>query len=170
MEDLTLFLALVFGVAGGLGTFAGGYFADFFSKHDMKWMPRIVVAATVIGLPFGIAIYLVETSFWVFALIGIPAAMGAVYLPPTYAMTQCLVEVRMRTVASALLLFIINLIGMGLGPLIAGALSDYLEPAYGKDGLRYSLLILSFLNIWAAAHYWIAGRYYEGDLKRMTKA
>lgn len=170
MVDLSLFLALVFGVAGGLGTFAGGYFADLFSKRDKRWMPRIVVAATVIGLPFGIALYLVDSSFLVFALIGIPAFMGAVYLPPTYAMTQGLVEVRMRTVASALLLFVINLIGMGLGPWAAGAISDYLEPTFGKDSLRYALLILSFLNIWAAAHYWIAGYYYEQDLKRVTKA
>lgn len=170
IADMSLFLALVFGVAGGIGTFAGGYFADLFSKRDKKWMPRIVVAATVIGLPFGIAIYLVDSSFMVFALIGIPAAMGAVYLPPTYAMTQGLVEVRMRTVASAMLLFIINLIGMGLGPWVAGELSDMLKPTYGDDSLRYALLALSFLNIWAAAHYWIAGNYYEDDLARMTKA
>jgi predicted MFS family arabinose efflux permease len=170
MADMSLFLALVFGVAGGIGTFAGGYFADAFSKHDKRWMPRIVVAATVIGLPFGIAIYLVDSSFLVFALIGVPAAAGAVYLPPTYAMTQGLVEVRMRTVASALLLFIINFIGMGIGPWLAGAISDYLQPTYGDDSLRYALFLLTFLNIWAAAHYWIAGYYYEDDLKRVTAA
>lgn len=170
MADMSLFLALVFGVAGGLGTFLGGYLADLFSKRDLKWMPRIVTIATFIGLPFGIAIYLVDSSFLVFALIGIPAMAGAVYLPPTYAITQSLVEVRMRTVAAALLLFIINFIGMGLGPLIAGAISDYLQPQYGKDALAYALLSLSFLNIWAAAHYWMAGRDYEQDLKRVTKA
>jgi predicted MFS family arabinose efflux permease len=169
MADLSLFLALVFGAAGGIGTFLGGYLADTFSKHDKRWMPRVVTIATLLGLPFGIAIYLVESSFLVFALIGIPALMGAVYLPPTYAMTQGLVEVRMRTVASALLLFVINFIGMGLGPLIAGALSDYLTPQYGNKAIAYALLALSFLNIWAAAHYWIAGRYFEADLKRMTR-
>jgi predicted MFS family arabinose efflux permease len=170
MTDLSLFLALVFGVAGGLGTFFGGYIADQFSKHDLKWMPRIVTLATIVGLPFGIAIYLTDSSAIVFALIGVPAALGSVYLPPTYAMTQGLVDVRMRTVASALLLFVINLIGMGIGPWLAGFISDMLAPTYGKDSLRYALLILTFLNIWAAAHYWIAGRYFERDLKRMTKA
>lgn len=170
MADLSLFLALVFGVAGGLGTFFGGYVADQFSKHDLKWMPRIVTIATLVGFPFGIAIYLTESSWMVFVLIGIPAALGSAYLPPTYAMTQGLVEVRMRTVASALLLFVINLIGMGLGPLIAGLISDALTPTYGPNALAYSLLILSFLNLWAAAHYWIAGNYFEQDLKKMTKA
>jgi MFS family permease len=170
MTDLSLFLALVFGVAGGIGTFLGGYLADLFSKRDVKWMPRVVTLATIIGLPFGLAIYLVDSSFLVFSLIGIPAMMGSVYLPPTYAMTQGLVEVRMRTVASALLLFVINFIGMGLGPLIAGALSDYFTPLYGKDALAYSLFAMSFLNIWAAVHFWIAGRDFESDLKRVTKA
>ncbi|MBP6014888.1 MAG: MFS transporter [Alphaproteobacteria bacterium] len=170
MTDLSLFLALVFGVAGGLGTFLGGYIADHFSKRDLKWMPRIVTIATLIGLPFGLAIYLVESSAMVFALIGVPAALGTVYLPPTYAMTQGLVEVRMRTVASALLLFVINLIGMGLGPLLAGLISDALTPTYGKSALAYALLSLSLLNVWAAAHYWLAGRYFEQDLKRVTKA
>lgn len=168
MTDLSLFLALVFGVAGGLGTFLGGYIADQFSKRDMKWMPRIVTIATVIGLPFGVAIYLTESSWVVFALIGVPAALGSVYLPPTYAMTQGLVEVRMRTVASALLLFVINLIGMGLGPLVAGLISDALTPAYGKDSLKYALLILTVFNVWAAVHYWIAGRYFEADFKRVV--
>jgi predicted MFS family arabinose efflux permease len=168
MTDLSLFLALVFGVAGGLGTFLGGYIADQFSKRDMKWMPRIVTIATVVGLPFGFAIYLTESSWVVFALIGVPAALGSVYLPPTYAMTQGLVEVRMRTVASALLLFVINLIGMGLGPLMAGFISDALAPAYGKDSLKYALLILTLFNVWAAVHYWIAGRYFEADFKRVV--
>jgi predicted MFS family arabinose efflux permease len=169
MTDLSLFLALVFGVAGGLGTFLGGYIADQFSKRDMKWMPRIVTIATVIGLPFGVAIYVTESSWVVFALIGVPAALGSVYLPPTFAMTQGLVEVRMRTVASALLLFVINLIGMGLGPLLAGLISDALAPAYGKDSLKYALLILTLFNVWAAVHYWIAGRYFEADFKRVVK-
>ncbi|MFM9864997.1 MAG: spinster family MFS transporter [Micropepsaceae bacterium] len=169
MTDLSLFLALVFGVAGGLGTFFGGYIADQFSKRDLKWMPRIVTIATLAGFPFGMAIYLADSSWMVFALIGVPAALGAVYLPPTYAMTQGLVEVRMRTVASALLLFVINLIGMGLGPLVAGLISDALTPAYGPNALAYSLLILTFLNLWAAAHYWLAGKHFEGDLKKMAK-
>jgi predicted MFS family arabinose efflux permease len=168
MTDLSLFLALVFGVAGGLGTILGGYIADQFSKRDMKWMPQIVTIALVVSMPFGFAVYLTDSSWVVFALIGVPAALGSVYLPPTYAMTQGLVEVRMRTVASALLLFVINLIGMGLGPLMAGFISDALAPAYGKDSLKYALLILTLFNVWAAVHYWIAGRYFEADFKRVV--
>lgn len=166
LSDMSLFLALVFGVAGGLGVFAGGYFADLLSKRDLKWMPRVVTVALVIGMPFGAAVYLTDNSALVFALIGIPAFVGGLYLPPTYAMTQGLVGVRMRTVASALLLFIINFLGMGLGPWMAGALSDYWAPIYGADSLRYALLAVMVFNVWAAVHYWLAGNHFAKDLAR----
>lgn len=124
MADMTLFLALVFGIAGAGGVFAGGYFADLLSRRDVRWMPRMVAVAIVIGLPFGAATYLIDSSVIVFVLIGVPAFVGGVYLPPTYAMTQGLVGVRMRTVASALLLFSINFVGMSVGPWLTGYLSD----------------------------------------------
>ena len=76
----------------------------------------------------------------------------------------------MRTVASALLLFSINFVGMSVGPWLTGYLSDLWTPDYGPDSLRYALLAVTVFNVWAAAHYWIAGRYFEGDLIRMQAA
>jgi predicted MFS family arabinose efflux permease len=114
--DMSAFLALVFGLGSGFGIFLGGYLSDYFGRRDVKLMPRIVTFAILAGLPFGAAIYLVDNSTMVFLLIGIPAAAGGMYLGPSLAMVQSLVAVRMRTVASALFLFIINLIGMGWAP------------------------------------------------------
>ena len=141
---------------------------DFLAEH--KLMPRIVTFAILAGLPFGAAIYLVDNSTMVFLLIGIPAAAGGMYLGPTLGMVQSLVAVRMRTVASALFLFIINLIGMGLGSVVIGGMSDALTPTYGQDALRYTLLIVMVFNFWAAYHYWRAGRFMETDLKRAVEA
>ncbi len=168
--DMSAFLALVFGVGTGFGIFLGGYLSDYFGRRDVKLMPRVVTIATLIGLPFGAAIYLVDNSTLVFLLIGIPAAAGGMYLGPSLAMAQSLVAVRMRTVASALFLFIINLIGMGLGSVVIGGMSDALTPQYGQDALRYTLLIVMVFNVWAAYHYWRAGRYMEADLKRALDA
>ncbi|MEQ1864425.1 MAG: MFS transporter [Micropepsaceae bacterium] len=168
--DMSAFLALVFGLGSGLGIFLGGYLSDLFGRRDVKLMPRVVTLAILIGLPFGTAIYLVDDSTLVFLLIGIPAATGGMYLGPTIAMVQSLVGVRMRTVASALFLFIINLIGMGLGSLLIGGMSDALTPQYGQDALRYTLLIVMAFNLWAAYHYWRAGNFMEGDLKRAASA
>jgi len=168
--DMSAFLALVFGVGSGFGIFLGGYLSDYFGRRDVKLMPRVVTIATLVGLPFGAAIYLVDNSTLVFLLIGIPAAAGGMYLGPSLAMAQSLVAVRMRTVASALFLFIINLIGMGLGSVVIGGMSDALTPQYGQDALRYTLLIVMVFNVWAAYHFWRAGRYMEADLKRALDA
>ena len=70
----------------------------------------------------------------------------------------------MRAVAAGILLFIINIIGLGLGPQLVGILSDVLNPEYGDESLRYALLICSLVYIWAAMHYFIAGRHLAGDL------
>lgn len=170
MADMSLFLALIFGVASGLGIFLGGWASDFFSRKDPKWMPRVVTFAILAGLPFGAAIYLSDDSSLVFALIGIPAFAGGVYLSPSLAIAQSLVAARMRTVASATLLFVITIVGMGIGSTVIGALSDALTPAYGKDGLRYALLVVMSLNLWAAFHYWRAGKFIAEDLKRAREA
>ncbi len=168
--DMSAFLALVFGLGSGFGIFMGGYCADFFARRDIKLMPRVVTFAILFGLPFGVALYLVDDSNLVFLLIGIPAAAGGFYLGPTMALVQSLVAVRMRTVASSLFLFIINIIGMGLGSLMIGALTDALKPTFGDDALRYALLSFMAFNLWAAYHYWRAGHFVEADLKRAVEA
>lgn len=170
ISDMSLFLGLVFGVATGLGVFAGGYLADALARRDVRWIAWVVMVAIVIGLPFGLATYLTESSTVVFLLIGVPAFAGGFYLSPTFALTQSLVKVRMRTVASALLLFVINLIGMTLGPWLTGALSDVWKPEFGDQSLRYALLAVMAFNVWAAFHYWRAGATLAEDLKRATSA
>lgn len=168
--EMSGFLALVFGLGSGLGIFLGGILSDYFGRKNVALMPRVVAAAILFGLPFGAAVYLVEDSALVFAIIGIPAAAGGAYLGPTMALVQSLVGVRMRTVASAFFLFVINLIGMGAGSAMIGALSDNLTPAFGEHALRYTLLIMMAFNVWAAYHYWRAGAYVADGLKRAQEA
>lgn len=168
--QMKLFLSLVFGLGTGFGIFLGGFLSDYFGRRDVKLMPQVVAIAILIGMPFGIALYVVSNSALVFLIIGIPAAIGGMYLGPSLAMIQNLVGLRMRTVASALFLFVINLVGMGIGSVAVGMASDALRPAYGADSLRYALLIFVFFNIWAAYHYWRAGRFMADGLKRAAQA
>jgi len=168
--DMSAFLALVFGVGSGIGIFLGGYCADLFGRRDIKMIPRVVALAILFGLPFGIAIYLVDDSTLVFLLIGIPAATGGFYLGPSMALVQSLVAVRMRTVASGLFLFIVNIIGMGLGSLMVGGLAEALKAPYGDDAVRYALLVFMAFNAWAAYHYWRAGDFVADGLKRAAEA
>jgi hypothetical protein len=87
------------------------------------------------------------------------------YLGPTFAMTQTLVKPQMRATASAMLLFIINIIGMGLGPQAVGILSDLLSPAFEAESLRYALLfVVVGFAIWSVLHYALAARSIREDL------
>ena len=95
-----------------------------------------------------------------------PACLSNFYQATTFAQIQSIVNLRMRGVAAAVLLLVINLIGLGLGPWLTGALSDFLEPRYGADSMRWALLSLVVIGIWSAFHYWRAGIYLPGDLAR----
>ena len=90
---------------------------------------------------------------------------AAMHLGPAIAVTYQLVKPRMRALASAILLFILNMIGLGLGPLLVGILSDALAPSYGHLSIRYSLMIVAaskFLAIWM---FWVASKTLIGDLE-----
>ena len=159
-------LALIIGLGGGLGTFLAGYFADRLSSRDLRWNMWLPTALFVGTFPFTFGVYLsydASTTLWFYV---IPAMMGTVYLAPSLAMVQGLVPLRLRTTASAILLFIINIIGMGLGPQMVGLLSDWLAEEHGLESIRYALFASSFFLIWSGAHFMIASRSLREDLAR----
>jgi MFS family permease len=100
----------------------------------------------------------------------VPAATANVYLAPVLSQAQGLVPLRMRAMASALALLIINAIGLALGPLLTGILSDVLETRFAEESMRYSLLIVTSIILpWAGWHYLRAGRTIDADLERASK-
>ncbi len=161
-------LAFLFGVLGGISTYVGGRLADRLGKHDVRWNMWVVSCAILIALPFTVAAYLARDIQTATLCSLVPALMGGVYLGPSFALNQSLVTVRMRSVASAILLFIVNIIGLGLGPQTVGILSDFFQAQYGAESLRYALLCLSLVNIWTALHYFLAGRTVQTDLAKVT--
>jgi hypothetical protein len=72
----------------------------------------------------------------------------------------------MRALASAILLFILNIIGLGLGPFLVGVLSDVLSDSLGRESLRYAILIATGAYFWAGAHFLLAGRTIRQALHR----
>ena len=86
------------------------------------------------------------------------------FLAPVYALMQRLVPDDMRATVLAMVMLLANLIGMGIGPQVVGALSDLLRPSAGADSLRYAMLTLSFVVIWAGYHFWSAAQTVAEDL------
>ena len=115
-------------------------------------------------VPFQFIAYLYGGLWAVIPALIVVSIMGGMYLGPSFAMTQGLVTLRMRAVASAILLFMLNIIGMGLGPYLVGVFSDLLNPAYGIDSLRFALCLAVLANVWAACHYFVGAQCLRRDL------
>jgi membrane protein CcdC involved in cytochrome C biogenesis len=168
LAEVGLYLGLILGIAGGLGFAGGGYVADKVATRQRKYSLWLVSVATMFAWLFVFPIYLLDNAYWVLAAFVMPAIFSNFYLATTFAQVQGLVGLRMRAVASALLLFLLNIIGLGLGPMSTGILSDLLRESFGDDSLRYSLLIIGVvIGPWSAWHYFVAGRHIEADLDRV---
>ena len=87
--------------------------------------------------------YLTSDPWLAFWVMIVPNMLGSYWLAPVFSLTQGLVGLRMRAVAASIMLFVLNLIGMGLGPWSVGVVSDLLHAytSLGADSLRWSLVI-----------------------------
>jgi len=165
LQEIGLALGLVISLSTGIGFFGGGYVADRVGKIRQRYSIQVVGATMLVGWVFVFPLYLSNSAGWVLALFFLPSLLNQAYVPVVFALNQGLVEPRMRSVASALLLFVINVLGLGVGPQIAGFLSDWLAASTGSESLRYSLLaIASITGPWTALHFYLASRHLEQDL------
>jgi predicted MFS family arabinose efflux permease len=168
--EIGLSLALLAGVAGAIGTYLAGVFADRLGARDVRWNMWVPVAATFIGLPFTPLFYLSPSTAVALIAAIIPVMMGATYVGPAYSVTQGLVPLRMRARAVAILLLILNIIGLGLGPPAVGAVADMLQPKLGADALRYAMCTTMLSSLLGAFCYWRASRTLKADLARFAKS
>ena len=164
LTEAGFWLGLVLGIPGGLGIVLGGWLSDRLGARDTRWYLWIVAVALLVVVPIGAGAYLVDAWWLSLLLLSLPVMLGNFYQGTTFAQTQGLAPVRMRAVAAAILLFILNFIGFVFGPPAVGFLADVLSSDYGDDALRYSLFAWGFVNLWAAFHYWRAGQQLPADL------
>jgi len=132
------FLASLFLVGGTAGVFMGGWLADRLGQGDRRWYARLPAIAWLITAPM-FAIGLMSTNPWLaWPLLLIPNALNILWLGPVATAIQHLVPRPMRSTASASFLLINNLIGLGIGPTLIGALSELFKERYGTEALRYA--------------------------------
>jgi MFS family permease len=173
--DMTLssvgtYLGLILGIAGGLGFAGGGFIADRIGRQRTQHAFNAIAASLLFSWSIHFPVFLVSSGALSLLFFIIPVVLSNVYLATTFAQTQSLVPLRMRAVASALILFVINAIGLGFGPLLAGMLSDLLAVRFGDESMRYALLTISvIIGPWSAFHYYRAGKHIEGDLTRVDE-
>ena len=163
-------LGLLIGIAGGIGIALGGYLADRAARRDRRWSLWLVCVAILLNLPFALSAFLADDARQSLWLMAIPFLLGNFWQGTCFAQTQGLAGVRMRAVAAAILLFVANMIGLGAGPQFVGMVSDLLSPTYGADSLRYALFACTLFNLWAAVHFFLAGRALPAELDAQIAA
>ena len=137
-------------IGGTTGIFLGGVLADRLGTVDRAWYARIPAIAWLITAPtFMLGLFTPYPMFAWFLLL-IPNALNTLWLGPIVTAAQHLAPSRMRASASGTFLLVNNLLGLGLGPLLMGVLSDALKASYGADSLRYAAIIGVSLYLVAA--------------------
>jgi MFS family permease len=156
-----------FSLIGAIGSFAGGYIADKLSTRsgDRRWCMWVPACACLMMVPVQFFAYLSPSLTVVvpitFSLMFVLASM---FFGPSFAVAQSLATPHMRAVAASVLLFIQTMIGLTLGPAIVGLISDELHATLGQHSLAYAMAVIGVVNIWAAAHYFLAACRYREDL------
>jgi predicted MFS family arabinose efflux permease len=164
--EVGLKLGLVIGIGGALGQYAGGVLCDRLCLRDRRWLVWIPAVCAAGLAPFYAVFALAEQPDLALLAFVPVNLLNAVFAAPTYTITQGLASLRMRAMASAIVLFVLNLIGLGLGPTLVGILNDVLEPSRGVDAIRLSLLLMLAGSLWGAVHSLLAARTLRRDLDR----
>jgi predicted MFS family arabinose efflux permease len=161
--EASLFYGAILLIGGLAGIWAGGWLGDRFGTHRRTRYLTIPAVAFLSTVPFYLFGILSPNLVLSFALLLVPTALGLAWLGPVISVIQHLVPPDMRATASAVFLFINNLIGIGLGTLAIGMLSDTLQVRFGQDALRYSIMAGTGFYVLAAAIFFLAARWLEND-------
>jgi len=157
------FMASIVIIGGCIGVFAGGVLADRMGPRDRRWFAWIPAIAWLITAPFFLAGLMAPNLTLAWLLLLVPNALNILWLGPITTAVQHLVTQPMRATASASFLFINNLVGLGVGPLLMGTISDRLKATYGVDALRYAALLCLAFYLLAALLALAASRRIRND-------
>ena len=163
--EVGLWLGIGYGVAGVIGTLLGGWLADRYGRRDARHYLTGPIISMVIAAPLLFWGYSVDDWRIALAILFLPTIGNTLYYGPAYACAQSLVGPRARAVAASLIVFAQNLIGLGLGPLFFGFLSEEFKPLAGADSVRWVLYGAAFLGLIPAFFFWLASRHLNAEMK-----
>ena len=145
-------------VAGLSGTLAGGEIARRRGARDLAWWLLTPVLGFLIAAPATLVAIASHNLYVCLAALAISQFGMFFYMGPLWASVGMIAAPGMRSIASSALLFVQMILGLGLGPLLTGMVSDAATKSLGLEGLRYALLLPTAAMLWAAFHYFKAAR------------
>ena len=169
-RDAGISFGLAAALAGAVGVTLGGVLADRLAQRDPRWYAWISAASSLVCLPFALAFAWAGSATMAIAWFAPFYLLNNLYVSSLWTLVQNLVSPRMRATAAATQLGILNLVGLGAGPVVAGYVSQVLEPDYGADGLRVALAIAAVVGSIATIFFALAARSLPADLARVRQA
>lgn len=166
LTEVSFYLALLNGVGGAVGIYVGGWLADRLGRRDMSWQLLVPAIAILIMIPLAVLQYLVASPALSVAIGFLPSALVVFYLAPIVAVPMLVVGPHMRAFASAVMTVVFNLVGLGLGPLVTGVISDAFIKQFGMadDSLRYALIVVLLPSLLSSFLFWRAARWLSADM------
>ena len=166
-DQVGVTLGLAIGLLGPIGTvLLGGFLANHLSVRDLRWGAWLSAIGALILVPCYVFLSLANSGTMAMAAYFIPAVLGIFFQGPSLALLQSVTPVTMRATSAAIALFVANMIGLGLGPLSVGLLSDGLNASYGVESLRYALLIVPCMAMIASYVYWRGSNFIFEDISK----
>jgi len=157
LREVAVYYALMIGVTICAGMFASGRLIDRFaprSRTAYAWLPAIALA---IAIPFFIGFAWAPDWRLALLFLAVPMFLNYFYLSPSVALVQESVQPHERVLAGALLLLVMNLIGLGLGPTFLGAVSDYFRAEHPANSLQLAFYTLvPFYVLAVISFFWLA--------------
>ncbi|OHC97564.1 MAG: MFS transporter [Sphingomonadales bacterium RIFCSPHIGHO2_01_FULL_65_20] len=157
LNDVALWYALLVAVCMGGGIFASGWLIDRFTRRSKKAYALLPAISLTLAIPFYIAFVWAPSWPLALALLCGPTFLNYFYLSSSVALVQEEVKPNQRVMSGALLLLVMNFIGMGLGPTYVGAASDYFHAAHPDNSLQIALYTLTpFYVVAISLFLWLA--------------
>ena len=163
-SNIGITIGLVLGGAGAIGSFVGGLIADKYGRIDKTWYFKVSAYGGIIGIPFLLLYYFFSDTFVALAALFVGYTCINTFLGPSIAITHSIVPQRMRAFASSILFLVLNLIGLGFGPLFVGFMSDLLEPSLGVESLRWAMAATIPVSLIAIGFFFAASKSIDKDL------
>jgi MFS family permease len=158
---------LMIGGGGFVGTLLGGLIADRAAVRDRRGFVTVPAIGAILSIPVLVLIFTLKSPIVAIALIFVANVVGSLWYGPFYSTAQSVAAPRHRATAAALLLLILNLIGLGLGPTFVGALSEFLathQHLGPAEGLRWSMITTTFVSLIAVVLLMFARRTVREDV------
>jgi MFS family permease len=167
--ELGLTMGLIVGIGGTASLLTGSYIVSRWFTGNEPAQLRLLAFAVACGTPIFITfLTATEKEVALFALL-LQTIAFTIFSAPTAVMLQRLVPDDMRATVNLTLQFFSTLIGMGIGPLLVGSLSDIFRPQLGDDALRYAMMLMSVLWPVTAYYYVKVGRTISEDIENVAQ-